>query len=687
MGFDKSRTIYFAMDRTTCSRFVGTCSKDIAIMDNIQHKLEAAGLKVKRITGRGLDRGNGPNCYYNMQYLYDNDIHDAILLHLYNGLDAACIKEIGTNGNDNRGRKVRANGNDVILAWFWDAWDCIHPGGKGYKYVPAQSDTRTTMSSPLQYMEANKIVGICVSSDNPNLAKGDYTGDLVAEEVIKLFDNTTSTTTTTETSTTTETNNNGKTLKEETIEKIYTKAYYSDIFTVKTDENGTFQLPVKLPYVGEYNVNYTFAGNKEYISSTRTNKIENYTGELFKPKLLMTRTTKNYGTGQEAEVTEVGSIAGQKHTTTETTVIKYETDGNKTTTTTKDSDSEIISPPSITPSTPSTDSSSPSSPSSPSVITVNGKDPYQEKIPLTADGKPQISSMVTNNKTYEMVDLNKSYTLTREQYTSVFYRDSKIMQLNDYKMTPYVSFECAEEPNKMMVLERERWNMVEESYHYYMVKGNGKKWSYSVVPYPEKLVIDFKNKASYFDGTKTNWKGEKGNIYYCGDNQNLGRTCGPTASSVTTQVVHNYYSERRFNEDYVHVIKGSAPDTLRDAFKYFGLTGTLFYKVNDAVAWLKQGKPVVYHTDDHYIALCDRSSDGDILVLNSTTSSGYAPYTGWRTEKTVRDAYAGAGVLVALNWNIKNDDKQKLNNYFQSMGGAWKKKENKKETVRYYQLH
>lgn len=675
MAFSKNRTVYFAMDTTT-----GNLSKDHAIMDNIQGKLEAVGITVKRVAG---NKGRGPSAMYNnMKYLYEHDIHDAIMLHLMNGVDPSNILEVATvDGNDNRGRAVRAMGNDVILAWFYGSCDCVHPGGSCYNQVRA-SETSKPLSHPLQVMERNNIKAIC--------ERKDYNGDKIAEDVIALFGETTQSSTTTETATTTETNNNGKTLKEETIEKIYTKAYYSDIFTVKTDENGTFQLPVKLPYVGEYSINYTFAGNKEYISSTRTNKIENYTGELFKPKLLMTRTTKNYGTGQEAEVTEVGSIAGQKHTTTETTVIKYETDGNKTTTTTKDSDSEIISPPSITPSTPSTPTTDPSSPSSPSVITVNGKDPYQEKIPLTADGKPQIQSMVTNNKTYEMVDLTKTYTLTREQYTSVFYRDSKIMQLNDYKMTPYVSFECAEEPNKIMVLERERWNMVEESYHYYMVKGNGRK-GYTVIPYPEKLVIDFKNKVSYFDGNKTNWKGEKGNIYYCGDNQNYGRTCGPTASSVTTQVLHNYYSERRFDQDYVHAKAngGSGADTLRKALIYFGFSARLYSKTTDAINWIKNGKPVVCHVYDHYVALCDTASDGTILVLNSTTSTlkDYAPYTGWSTEKNIRNHYGGEGVLVSLNWNIKNDEKLKLNNYFQSMGGAWKKKENKKETVRYYQLY
>lgn len=658
MGFSKSRKVHFAMDTTT-----GNLSKDLAIMDNIQSKLNNAGITVERHDSTGVTKGRGPSAMYNnMKYLYDNNIHDEIMLHLCNGVDPANIREVATNGNDNRGRTVRSRGNDVIMAWFYGACDCVHPGGSCYDSV-RDSETHTgRLYNPMQYMEQNNIKAICESDD--------YTGDKIAEDVIALFDDTTTTT-----SSTIETNENGKTLREQTVEKIYTKAYYKELFTVKTDENGSFQVPVKLPYVGDYVVNYNFAGDRDHSPSTRTTHIDNQTGEIFQRQLLMTRTTKNYGTNEDAEVTEVGSIAGYEHTVTEKTITKYDTSGTTTTTTSQDSDTQIIVP---------------SKPPTENVETISNtrKDPFQEVVGITSDGKPQVDKLQTGESTYEFVDLTKTYTLTREQYTTVFKRDSQTMQLKNYKMSAYVAFQCEEYPNKYIVLERERWNMIEESYYAFMVQGAGLKNSYAVVPYPQKLTVNFKEKTTTFDGNNTrNWKAEKGNIYYVADNQNYGRTCGPTSSSVCTQVLHNYYSERNL-EEIIHAQAndGSSPSGIASALKNSGFYATTYTGTDTAISWLKEGKPVVFHVHDHYIALCDIYSDGSVLVLNSTTSSSYGPSTGWVTQQTLRNKYYGAGVKIGLNWSISNDEKLRLQNFFENMGGEWKKQENKSEKVTYYQL-
>lgn len=674
MAFSKKRTVYFAMDTTT-----GNLSKDHAIMDNIQGKLEAVGITVKRVAG---NKGRGPGAMYdNMKYLYNNNIHDAIMLHLMNGVDPSNIREVAVNGNDNRGRVVRSRGNDAILAWFYGACDCIHPGGSCYNSVRG-SETGGRLYNPLQYMEQNKIVGIC--------ERNDYNGDKIAEAVIALFSDTDSAPTTTITPTTdtiTElpSASTEKTLSQKVVQKVYTKAHYNNVLTATTDDNGAFQIPIRLPIAGEYIVNMNFMGNKDYLTSSRTITIDNNQGEVFKKGLLETITTEKYN-DNTTNTTKTGSSNGYDHTITETTTTTYGTE-TKTETTILDSDAVLYSP--VQKQTEEMNIVGTPTITTPTVtVNPNAKDPFNEAIPLTSDKKPQFNMMQNNGKIFEAVDLNKSYTLTREQYNSVFIRDSKIMQLENYNMTPYVAFECQEEPNKYLVLERERWNMIEESYYYFMVKGGGKKRKYAVIPYPEKVVIDFKNQTSTWDGNKINWKAAKGNIYYCADNQNMGRTCGPTASSVTTQVLHNYYSERRFEQDYIHAQSagGSGPSTLKDALKYFGFSAQLMYSTSSAVSWLKEGKPVVFHVYDHYIALCDIDSDGKVLVLNSTTSSSYGPSTGWVTQQTLKNKYYSTGVLVGLNWNISNDEKQKLKNFYQSMGGAWKKVENKSEKVRYYQL-
>lgn len=671
MGFSKNRPVYFAMDLTT------TESKDFVIMNNIQTKLENAGITVKRITktSANVKEGHGPNAMYqNMQYLYDNDIHDAIMLHLMNGVDPSNIREVATNGNDNRGKAVRKNGNDVILSWFWDACDCVHPGGSCYDSVRG-SETGGRLYNPMQYMEQNGIKAICVSSKNPNLSKGDYTGDLVAEEVIKLFDDTT----TSETTTTTTTPTTGeKTLTKKTVTKTYTKAYYNKVFSITTDDNGAFHIPIRLPIAGEYLVNMNFMGNRDYLTSSRTTNIDNNNGEIFKKLVVETVTTETYN-DNTSNTTTSGNKSKYDHTITETTTTTYGTE-TKTETTIVDNDEILYSPLYKPEEINITGSETNNNP--------NKKDPFNEIVPLTSSNEPQINMMGTGNKIFEMVDLSKTYTLTREQYYSVFIRDSKIMQIENYNMTPYVAFECQEEPNKYIVLERERWNMIEESYYYYMVKGGGKRYEYAVIPYPEKLVINFQNQTSQFDGTTINWKAEKGNIYYCADHQNYGRTCGPTAASVTTQVLHNYYSERRFEQDYIHAIShdGSGQETIKEALIDFGFSAKLCSSTDSAISWLNEGKPVVFHVPDHYIALCDIYTDGTVVVLNSTTSSDYGPKTGWVTQQTLRNRYYRPGVLVSLNWSISNDEKLKLQNFYQSMGGAWQKKENKNETIRYYRL-
>lgn len=119
--FDKSRPIYFAMDHTN--------AKDQEILNTITQRLENEGFNV-------VSAEIGPNkMSQNTHYLYENNISNAIVFHLFNGVDPSTIRELAKNGTDNRGRTVRQRGNDVVLAWFYDSVDCVNENATGLAYI------------------------------------------------------------------------------------------------------------------------------------------------------------------------------------------------------------------------------------------------------------------------------------------------------------------------------------------------------------------------------------------------------------------------------------------------------------------------------------------------------------------------------------------------------------------------
>lgn len=171
--WDKSRPIYFAMDHVN--------SDDEKIRDTIVNKLKDNGFNVVKAE-------IGPNeMSQNTHELYENNITNAVIFHLFNGVDPSTIRELATDGDDNRGKVVRSNGNDVVLAWFYDSADPVSIDGSAYEYVPG-SETGQSLENPGQYMDDNDIVGICTSSDMGNHKESaDYTGEKTADEFMKLF--------------------------------------------------------------------------------------------------------------------------------------------------------------------------------------------------------------------------------------------------------------------------------------------------------------------------------------------------------------------------------------------------------------------------------------------------------------------------------------------------------------------
>ncbi len=170
---NKSRPIYFAMDHVN--------DDDEKICDTITKRLKEEGFNVVKAE-------IGPNkMSQNTHYLYEHNISNAIIFHLFNGVDPSTIRELATEGNDNRGKTVRNNGNDVVLAWFYDSVDCVNENGSGTAYVYG-SETGPSMENPKQYMEDNEIIAICTSSDmGKHKENADYTGEKTVNEFIELF--------------------------------------------------------------------------------------------------------------------------------------------------------------------------------------------------------------------------------------------------------------------------------------------------------------------------------------------------------------------------------------------------------------------------------------------------------------------------------------------------------------------
>ena len=685
----KSKNVYFQMDRTNCDRFVSTCPKDLQIMDTIQKKLEAAGFTVHRVVN---DKGNGSNAAAIYSYLLRHNIKNSIVFTLCNGVDPSNIREGAQQDyNDYSGywysrQSLKPLGNVLVMGWFFGSCDCVHEGGNCYKSVKG-SETSGRMNNPKQYMDNNGILYFCERSD--------YNGVKSAEAFIKVVNenmgetvpdsstvnpnNTDGTSTADSTSTTDGTSTTGttKTLTEQTITEIMTNPYYQKIFPIKTDKNGAFQIPLNLPYAGKYAINAHFAGSKDYEGDTVSAELENYAGETFQSEILETTTTSKYSDGTTETIVQ-GNKGSAKHTLTRTTTNTYK-DGvisdTKQTITNNDDVTQVT--PQITPTDTSQTNTTDALP------TGDMRDPFVTVVPLN-DGVPNVSHMQHNGKYFEMVDLTKTYNLTKEMYTEVFTRDSKSLQLNNYLESKYTAFRCTND-NKYHVIERERWNVIEESIYYYRALGDTKKYTLDDPGYPNEIIIDFPNKRTKMGSNGwTNWKAEKSTYHFCADAQDLGYTCGPTSCSVCTQVLHKYHTEREMQKIIKADGNGSGPESHRSALRSLGFTAVMYgTNLGVAVEWLKSNRPTVFHYYGHYVAFTDISADGNKILIANSSTSNHAPLTGWHTLTTIRGyTFWNSTVKVGLNWNISNEEATQLNNFYKSMGGTWPRTPNVNETIR-----
>lgn len=679
---DKSRTVYIAMDYTSGS--------NRKILDTIISTLKQNGIN------NIVDDGIGPNqLYQNMKKVVTQNKTNAIILNVFNGVDPTNIKEVGLPnqgdgleyGNDNTGKKSRELGNDVILAWFYDSCDFTRPDGTCYNSIKTRSP-RTDVpdggrwpssEKPLDYCQRNKIYVVNQSSNQSNNPeRRDRTGEKVGQAIADLFSSgATTTPTTTDDISEIATGDTTKTISTKTITKSYTSPHYERVYKLKTDYNGAFSLLHTLPYQGEYRILMKFGGDKTHQSSTRSITVQNYSTRsgIFKEQLLHTETTIKY-TDNTVETQSTGALPDTKYIKKVITTENYENGTLKDKNTKTIYMEDILKPADKQ----EIDLSIPDMGMEDyiqNVTSANAGNPFNQQIPVKTDGSPNVSMMITGGKPYVNVDWTKSYTLTKAQYQAVMQRDSRTLQINNYKPSKYTAFESTD-TNTYNVVSRETWNLLEESiYHYRVFNAKG---------FPDEVTFNFQARTTTCGGVTTVWKGNASphdynwtgcNIHWVGDGQRHKKSCGPTSSAVCTQVLHNFYSERDLDAIVHSNGRGSGPSELRDALLKKGFGSSLYStNRNTALAELDAGKPTVWHFKDHYICLSCRIPNGNVLICNSAGEGNgyYTQYgsstTGWHGISDIKGAY-GQAVKVWCNYTISSDEKQQLQNFLSSMGGSW----------------
>lgn len=711
---DKSRRVYIAMDYTD--------NNNKTIYRTIINKLKSNG--INNIQEFAI----GPSHLYEaMKCTVEQNQKNAIVVYVANGIDPTNVKELGMAGpngqwgefwgNDNTGRKCRSLGNDVVIALFYDSCDPTRPSGTCYNSIVTRNPRNDIpdggrwpdKEKPLDYMKRNKIYIVNRSSNqhNKNNSSFDYDsitdkkGDKIGQAIADLFtygqpdenggtpnapSNTTNPTVT-PTLTPTVDPNATKVVATKTITQTYTHPHYERVYKLKTDKNGAFQLLHTLPYKAEYSITMKYGGDKTHNGTTRTIKVQNYAknSQVFEEKLLHTETTIKY-TDNTTETTSTGAKPDTKHWRKVVTTENYENGviKNKTTKTLYGDLvlQEAEKQPDITIPV---DTTTPIDITNPTLVNPSEMaSPFNKQIPTMANGIPNVLYMTEGGKNFVMVS-EKTYTLSEEQYRGVFQRDSKMLQLNNYYVPRYTAFE-SEDTTTWNVVKREVWNAVEESVMYYMVGHWGAAW-------PSKIQVDFANHKTIIGGNTVNWKAASCQYHFVSDKQdgNLSnskpgnKSCGDASGSVCTQILHNYVSEWKFIQTVGEEI---GPASINTVVKNYNMTSQVVSGQRGiALDWLKARKPFVWHSDYHYFVMADINDEGNrILVCNSaygtsgvhgSGSGNWGLSSGWNgaydTSYHTGNGNYGAHARVSCNWNISADEKTRLNNFFSSMGGAWKR--------------
>ena len=290
-------------------------------------------------------------------------------------------------------------------------------------------------------------------------------------------------------------------------------------------------------------------------------------------------------------------------------------------------------------------------------IDGNVKNPLKTKIPLK-NGVPDIDYMPAS---YVMADGNMKYSLTKAQYRAVIKRDSYCLYLKN-KLSKYTFFKSKAEPKLNHIIKREKWNVIERAINTKIVKKNKKGY------WPSQITVSLKGKSYTYPEVR--------------DIQNTGYTCGPTSSSMCSQVLRNYFNEKYLSQQSgTSSYYGSSTSGLKKGLEKNHFKCTLYSKssFNKALKQLRKGgAALIFHTWNHYVSILDISKDGKkVLVGNPSGDYNHGSHkipTNWLTVKYMKkrfNNYDTVGLIVKLKYSLSKSTKKSLNNFYSSMGTKW----------------
>lgn len=260
-----------------------------------------------------------------------------------------------------------------------------------------------------------------------------------------------------------------------------------------------------------------------------------------------------------------------------------------------------------------------------------------------------------------MADGNMKYSLTKAQYRAVIKRDSYCLYLKN-KLSKYTFFKSKAEPKLNHIIKREKWNVIERAINTKIVKKNKKGY------WPSQITVSLKGKSYTYPEVR--------------DIQNTGYTCGPTSSSMCSQVLRNYFNEKYLSKQSgTSSYYGSSTSGLKKGLEKNHFKCTLYNKssFNKALKQLRKGgAALIFHTWSHYVAILDISKDGKkVLVGNPSGDYNHGSHkipTNWLTVKYMKkrfNNYDTVGLIVKLKYSLSKSTKKSLNNFYSSMGTKW----------------
>ena len=694
-----TRKFYVTLDNTIGT---GRTSGNIKIMNNIVNTLKAAGLDAQEAPGGGI----GPNRW--TRVIRNNKLKsNIVVVGFVNGIDAGVVEEATNNYGYNRnsakkiankkGEPLRGgkdnefhgpsgflhqkniNGegtdrnNDLCLCFFYNCKDFYNETGEYYKWLVRAHDDNYShggfkgTSYPRKWLEDYDIKIV--------YNKGDYDGISTARKAAALFTegSTPEPTPTPDDTTTTPDSSTTKTLSKKIVKNTFKAPYYEKILTTKTEGNGAFIIkqPSDMNIKGEYLVNLYFAGDSTHSSSNKSIRIHKFSGVVAKEELLETITTEYYTDGSSQETGRVGKVPDDQTIKTKTITITYTYENGvlkntdiKTVENYKiiEKAQEVENIGNATPTDTEVNNNTPTS--------TGTADPFSNDVALLSSGEPNVAAMSTGGKKYVMYDENKSYKLSQAQFREVYDRDSKSLQLNNYKVSKYTAFQSTD-TQTYNVIPRMRWNPVAQAVHRWLAAHDGASWF-------NEITINFGSLNCVIDGTTVPFTGKEREYHVVVDHQDdistTTGTCGPTSCSMATAWLYKYVSENKMRKPTGHGWHGIAPVGATKGLNSLGFSARRVGGKQNWMNGLREGKPVVFFEGDHYICLYD--IDGDrILAANPGGSySGFG--SGWQSSATVDREGRGNHNIVSLAWTISEDEKQKINHFYKSMGGAWSRPSN-----------